>query len=191
MTTHEVDLAIDLTISLLGSVSSVVARDGKGVDSLYSGDGTSSSCVMRGIQESSLRYVSSTLESQVLALCGKCGGKNFKYAKMRLWLRNVGVALASDRPQDVVTRDSSRFVRELIVREGHKLRLAFLQSVTGGGMSSAVEKKEVGEEALHHSMSMPHLEKSKDEEQMCKARLILKLVICRDLELSAKDVVTE
>jgi len=124
VTTHEVDLAIG---SLLGSVSSIVARNGKGVDSLNYSDGTSSSCVMRGIQESSLRHVSSTLESQVLTPYGKYGGKIFKYAKMCLWLRNVGVAVASDRPQDVVTRNSGRFVRELIVREGHKLQLAFLQ----------------------------------------------------------------
>jgi len=49
----------------------------------------------------------------------------------------------------------------------------------------------VGEEALYHSMSMPQLEKSKDEKRMYNARLIMKLVICRDLELSTKDVVTE
>jgi len=63
----------------------------------------------------------------------------FSDTKMRLWLRNLGVALASDR-QDIIR---SLFVRELIVREGHKLRLAFLQSVTGPG------NKKTTEQSLH------------------------------------------
>ena len=63
-------LAVDLARSLLGSVTSV-ARHGNAL-------GTSS-CVMRGSQESSLRHVSAGLESQVLALCGKCSDKIFRY----------------------------------------------------------------------------------------------------------------
>jgi len=172
VTTYEVDLAIELVMSLLGPVSTT-SHHGRIPDG-HNYSQVTSSCGMRRDQTNSLRHVSAELESRVLALCGKCGGKVFKYAKMRLWLRNVGVALASDR-QDIT---SSRFVRELIIREGNKLRLPRVQSVSSTGQNETTDRE--------YSI-IPEYEKSKDEERMHNARLVMKSVICRDLELSTKN----
>jgi len=81
-----------------------------------------------------IQHCSATLENRVLSLAGQCGGKVYKYIKMRQIIR-TGCSNIDD------TNDL-------------------------GGKESA---------------------ESKDEERMDRARLLMQLVICRDLELAKQD----
>ena len=121
VTTEEVDTAINIALGLLGSESEPFCR-GQG----------SVGCVRRDpvsfMKRNIVKNCSTILESKILALCGRCGGKVFKYVKMRLWLRSEGVRFHMDSED----KDNQCY----------------------------------------------------DEERMDKARLIMQLVICRDLELS-------
>ena len=86
----------------------------------------------------------------------------------------VGIALALNR-QDITSSD---FVRELIMREGDRIRLTFIQSLSG------TENNCKADEPLR---TIPDYEKAKDEERMYKASLIMRSVVCHDLEVSEKD----
>ena len=122
VTSQEVDIAIHTALELLGAEP----------DALPCTKDLSLECVKRNpdsfMKRNITKNCSSTLESKILALCGRCGGKVFKYVKMRLWLRSEGVRFHVDSEG----KDTQCF----------------------------------------------------DEERMDKARLIMQLVICRDLELS-------
>ena len=147
VTQNEADLALDLSASLLESISTegdynIIEHDGAAYeDGKY--EATSNLCV------------TAALEHKILTLCGKTGGTVFKYAKMRLWMRNVGIALALNR-QDITSSD---FVRELIMREGDRIRLTFIQSLSG------TENNCKADEPLR---TIPDYEKAKDEEQCIK-----------------------
>jgi hypothetical protein len=122
VTSQEVEMAIHIALDLLGAEP----------ESLPIRKGISLDCVKRNpesfMKRNIIKKCSSKLEGKILALCGRCGGKVFKYVKMRLWLRSEGVRFHVDSQG----KDTQCF----------------------------------------------------DEDRMDKARLIMQLVICRDLELS-------
>jgi len=174
VTKEEVDLALNLATSLLESVATTTHCNNVSYSASYAHNVSSHEIEKNEVN--SVRCVSDALQRKILTLCGKCGGIAFKYAKMRLWMRNVGIALALNR-QDIT---SSTFVRELIMREGDKLRLIFIQLLSG-------TKNDCEADQLPHAI--PDYEKSKDEQRMYKASSIMRSVVCHDLELSAKDAV--
>jgi hypothetical protein len=121
ITMKEIDDALNLSLELLGAdtISYFMANRPMATNSI----------TFLGQKRSSIiQHCSTALEYQVLALCGRCGGKVFKYMKLRNWLRNEGTNVTS-LFSDIV-------------------------------------------------------ERWKDEERMDRARLIMQLVLSRDLELS-------
>ena len=169
---EEVDISLDLALSLMKGdpMKGEIGKDGLGINAFLKSYSFGSPLVatkptfpIKSKDKSIIQYCSESLENLVLILCGKCGGKAFKFAKMRLWLRNeVGLEFVSD-------------VKECIniKRSRGETYLISDASISGGMQQENVSHEEIC-----------NMAKAKDEDRMNKARLLMQLVISRELELS-------
>jgi len=181
----DVDASLDLALSLMKGdpmKGELVGKDGDGNESVPCSLSSTSSFSramttsrIKTQDKSVIQYCSASLENLVLILCGKCGGKAFKYAKMRLWLRNeVGLEFASDVQEFVGdTRHMLSGSPKCVSKDNNCTNV---KSPTGGK----------GPEVELSNEQIRSMAKAKDEERMDKARLLMQLVISRELELSRK-----
>lgn len=170
---EEVDISLNLALSLMKGdpMKGEIGKDGLGINaflnSFSSGSpplvATKPTFPIKSKDKSIIQYCSESLENLVLILCGKCGGKAFKFAKMRLWLRNeVGLEFVSD-------------VKECL---NNKCSHGDICSISDASISGEMQQENVSNEEIRT------MAKAKDEDRMNKARLLMQLVISRELELS-------
>jgi len=159
ITTQEVDTAVELASCLLGNVQTTAPPLSKTTET------AEIPAALKSAQDNILHHVPTSFKLRLLTLCGKCGGKVFKYAKLRLRLRNIGVAFTSNQRKG--SDPCSRYITEFV---------ALLLSDSG---STGCKK---GIDFQSADLIPDIIARSKDQERMDNAQMIMKNVISRKFE---------
>jgi hypothetical protein len=94
ITLHEIDQALDTTLDLLGCDNITYFIENNAIINIPR-ENIDPSFFTQG-RKSLLEFLSKNIEHQILTLCGKCGGKVFKYCKMLTLLQEQGIRRNND-----------------------------------------------------------------------------------------------
>jgi predicted nucleic acid-binding Zn-ribbon protein len=142
VTSNDIDKALEITLELLGAdnVSYFLSNKNPAqqLQNLPSTDVLHPTFLTNG-RTNIIQYFSEKIENQILSLCGKCGGKIFKYVKMMSLLQSQGMNLAPmasntiHRWKDEERLDRARLVMQLVVH-----RFLVMERSDPGSASAAV-----------------------------------------------------